>query len=80
MSGEGNYIVDDDAVVRISPVSLQSAVCKCHTPHFDYTSQLDTTQLSQSHYNCVDTWACRTASATMPVYFAHDMHTNSAPG
>ena len=25
MSGVGNYIVDDDAVVRISPVNLQSA-------------------------------------------------------
>ena len=48
--------------------------------NFDFTTQSDTTQLTQSHHNCVDTWACRTASATMPVYFAQDMHANSAPG
>ena len=35
MCGAGNYIVDDDAVERISPVSLQSAGCKCHTPLFN---------------------------------------------
>ena len=49
--------------------------------NFDLTTQSDTTQLTQAHHhNCVDTWACRTASATMPVYFAQDMHANSAPG
>jgi len=34
--------------------------------HFDFTTQSDTTQLTQSHHNCVDIWACRTASATSP--------------
>ena len=50
--------------------------------NFDFTTQSDTTQLTQSHHNCVDTWACRTASATIQCrfIFAHDMHTNSAPG
>ena len=57
-----------------SPVTMLSK------QHFDFTTQSDTTQLTQSHHNCVDTWACRTASATMPVYSAHDMHTNSAQG
>ena len=31
---------------------------------FDYTIQSDTTQLTQPHHNCIDTLACRTASAT----------------
>ena len=30
----------------------------------DYTTQSDTTQLTQPHHNCIDTWARRTASAT----------------
>ena len=34
--------------------------------YFDFTTQSDTTQLTQSHHNCIDTWACRTASATSP--------------
>ena len=33
-------------------------------PDFDSTIQSDTTRLTQSQHNCVDTWACRTASAT----------------
>ena len=32
--------------------------------NIDYTTQSDTTQLTQPHHNCIDTWACRTASAT----------------
>ena len=46
--------------------------------HFDSTIQSDTTQLTQSQQNCVDTWACRTASATSRFNFAYHMHTNSA--
>ena len=26
--------------------------------YFDFTTQSDTTQLTQSHHNCIDTWAC----------------------
>ena len=62
----------------IIPWDLAERLVK--TTNFDFTTQSDTTQPSQSHHNCVDTWACRTASATMPVYFSHDMHINSAPG
>ena len=31
--------------------------------NFDFTTQSDKTQLTQSHHNCVDTWAFRTAKA-----------------
>ena len=35
-------------------------------------SQSDTTELTQSHHNCVDTWACGRANATKPVYFVYN--------